>query len=287
MNGTRRFILAIAVAFFLIPTAVCIATSATRPLLGQAIVHIPAVSIKTTPVKYDTLNNGVILGYREFGSATSEPLLMIEGFKDTMENWNDTFIGVLATKYHVFIYDHRGIGHSRNNPNADMTISMYAQDACGIISRFGMNKRMHVYGASMGSSIAQQLAIDHSGCVLKLILDSNNCGIDSALTPKLNKYLAKDTSASTPPGIRQEALACFHSSGTWNDLPKIKKDVMLVVGTIDSLTPDTISVLMAGQIKGSWLVRFKGLGHTGFHRAPVQYGQNALNFLEMDESPLH
>jgi pimeloyl-ACP methyl ester carboxylesterase len=61
---------------------------------------------------------------------------------------------------------------------------------------------------------------------------------------------------------------------------------MLIVGTADDLTPDTISVQMAGQIKGSWLVRFKDLPHVGSHVAPVEYGETALTFLGMDESPL-
>jgi pimeloyl-ACP methyl ester carboxylesterase len=78
------------------------------------------------------------------------------------------------------------------------------------------------------------------------------------------------------------------SLGTGPDsgLSGIRKDVMLVVGTEDSITPDSISVRMAGQINGSWLVRFKGLPHDGSNYAPFEYGENTLAFLGMDESPL-
>ena len=62
--------------------------------------------------------------------------------------------------------------------------------------------------------------------------------------------------------------------------------MMLVVSTADDITPDAVSVRIAGQINGSWLVRFKGLPHVGSHYAPVEYGENALTFLGMDESPL-
>jgi hypothetical protein len=61
---------------------------------------------------------------------------------------------------------------------------------------------------------------------------------------------------------------------------------MLVVGTADPLTPQQVSLRMAGQINGSSLVRFKGLMHVGSHYAPVQYGENALYFLGADETPL-
>ena len=43
---------------------------------------------------------------------------------------------------------------------------------------------------------------------------------------------------------------------------------------------------MAGQINGSWLVRFKGLPHVGSHYAPVQYGETAVYFLGTNVSPL-
>lgn len=33
-------------------------------------------------------------------------------------------------------------------------------------------------------------------------------------------------------------------------------------------------------------MRFKGLPHVGSHYAPVEYGENALTFLGIDESPL-
>jgi hypothetical protein len=61
---------------------------------------------------------------------------------------------------------------------------------------------------------------------------------------------------------------------------------MLVVGTADVLTPEAVTVQIAGQINGSWLVRFKGLPHVGSHYAPVEYGNNALYFLGTNESPL-
>ena len=60
---------------------------------------------------------------------------------------------------------------------------------------------------------------------------------------------------------------------------------MLVVGTSDVLTPQPVTLQIAGQINGSWLVRFKGLPHDGSNYAPVEYGNNALAFLGMHESP--
>ena len=71
-----------------------------------------------------------------------------------------------------------------------------------------------------------------------------------------------------------------------NGLAGINKTVMLVVGTSDVITPQAVSARMAGQINGSWLVRFQGLPHIGNRNAPVQYGENAVYFLDTNEAPL-
>ncbi|MCX6693032.1 MAG: hypothetical protein NT074_00515 [Methanomicrobiales archaeon] len=93
-------------------------------------------------------------------------------------------------------------------------------------------------------------------------------------------------SPTLPEGIRKEAQANLAWNGSYDGISGINKDVMLVVGTSDDLTPEQVSIRMVGQINGSWLVRFKGLPQVGSHYAPVEYGENSLNFLGMDESPL-
>jgi pimeloyl-ACP methyl ester carboxylesterase len=240
-----------------------------------------AAAISATPLHYAEVN-GVTLGYREFGSG--EPVLLIEGFGATMDTWNATFIGILASKYHVYTYDHRGMGHSTNN-NATPTISQYADDAAGLIQALGYDS-MNVYGVSMGSSTSQQLAIDHPQRVRKLVLSSSTY---SVRIPECVNLLNVLESVAVDPnqtdGVRREAQANLAWNGSYDGLAGIHKDVMLIVGTNDALTPDPVSVRIAGQIKGSWLVRFAGIPHAGEHYAPVEYGQSVLNFLGMNESP--
>lgn len=270
------------VTVFCLTLAGCVDESGTGQA-GEATPGIPAqVSFNDTPVKYADVN-GVSLGYREFGSG--EPILMIPGFSATMNGWNETFVSILASRYHVYTYDHRGMGASSDS-NVTHTIPMYATDAAELMHALGYEK-MHVYGASMGSSISQQLAIDHPERVDKLILDSNSYSVRIPETKTLLGIIeeaANNTSLS--PGVREEAWANLMWNGSYEGLSGINKDVMLVVGTEDVLTPDTVSVRMAGQINGSWLVRFTGIPHTGYHYVPVQYGEAALTFLGMDQSPV-
>jgi pimeloyl-ACP methyl ester carboxylesterase len=290
MNKIPLFTLAVVVTICLLVTAGCTSTSAPAsstpaPVIQpqtQATQQYPAVSIGDTPVQYKEVN-GIRLAYREFGAG--EPLLMITGFGNTMDQWNATFIGILATKYHVYTYDNRGMGYSGDD-HATPTIRLYADDAAGMIPALGYDS-MHVYGVSMGSVMAQQLTIDHPERVRKLVLDSNAYSIRIPETQLLFTIINETaTNPDVTDGVREEALANLAWNGSWDGLSGIHKDVMLVVGTSDRLTPDPVSVRMAGQINGSWLVRFRGVPHAGSSYAPVQYGENALDFLGMDESPL-
>jgi pimeloyl-ACP methyl ester carboxylesterase len=285
MKRTLIFTLAIALTLCLLTTTGCTSTPGiiTQPQV-QVTQNFQVVSINATPVQYAQVN-GIRLGYREFGSG--EPVLMIPGFGATMNTeWNETFIGILASKYHVYIYDPRGMGYSGNN-NATPAISLYADDAGGLMTALGYDS-MHVYGVSMGSTVSQQLVIDHPERVRKLVLDSNAYSIRLPETRRLLSIIeAVAVDPAQSKGVRNEALANLAWNGSWDRLSGIHKDVMLVVGTNDELTPDAVSVRMAAQINGSWLVRFKGLPHVGSHYAPVEYGENALEFLGMDESPLN
>jgi len=227
----------------LIASAGCVGSTDTTPATIQTI---PDVSISSTPVQYVDVN-GVRLAYREFGSG--EPLLMAMGFSGTMDGWNETFIGILASKYHVYTYDHRGMGYSSDN-NATPSIPRYAQDAALLIPALGYDS-MHVYGVSMGSSISQQLVIDNPKRVQKLILSSNAYSVRLNETETLlNVVESSAVDPTVTEGIRREAQAILAWNGSYDGLAGIQKDVMLIVGTDDKLTPDSISVRMAGQIDG-------------------------------------
>lgn len=282
MNKKMLIILAIAVAISFVFTAGCMTSTTNGQTERQGTTPVPTVSITGTPVQYAEAN-GVRLAYREFGSG--EPLLLIPGFGATMDiEWNRTFLGILASKYHVYTYDHRGMGYSGDN-NATPTMSLYAEDAAGLMTALGYDS-MNVYGVSMGSSIAQQLVIDHPERVQKLVLDSVTYDVRIPETAGLYSTLQSAAgNASLPAGIRREAEANLAWNGSWDKLSGINKSVMLVVGTGDTVTPEAVAVQIAGQIDGSWLVRFRDLPHVGSHDAPVEYGENALGFLSMNESP--
>lgn len=292
MNLTT--VLSILAVAFLVLSAGCTGTApapgAAAPAAEQQNPVPAPVSIAKTPVQYKDVN-GVRLAYWEWGSG--EPVLLIEGFGGTVANatpatyaWNETFLGILSSKYHVYAYDHRGMGYSSGPGNVTPTIQLYADDAAGLMTALGYES-MNVYGESMGSSTAQQLVIDHPERVRKLVLDSNT--YDARVPECQNLYAVLKATAynmNQTPGLRSETQANLVWNGTWNELSGINKEVMLIVATGDTTTPEAVSARMATQINGSWLVRYQGLNHIGSRYAPVQYGNTALFFLDTNEAPL-
>ncbi len=248
-----------------------------------AVTTPPTISLEDTPVQYADVN-GVTLGYREFGTENTEPLLMLVGFGATMEWWNTTFIGILAENYHVYIYDHRGMGTS-TDVDAPYTIAQLADDAAGLMAALGYDS-MNIYGVSMGSTVSQQLLIDHPEKVRKAVLSSATYNASIPETELLHGILeACAADPDQPTGVREEAAANLEWEGSYDGLSGITNDVMLITGTEDALTPPSVAVEIAGRINGSWLVRFKDIPHAGSSYAPVEYGTITTTFLEMDESP--
>ena len=56
-----------------------------------------------TPVQYADVNN-ITIGYREFGSETAEPLLIIIGYTTLMDDVDPDLISMFAENYHVEIF---------------------------------------------------------------------------------------------------------------------------------------------------------------------------------------
>jgi pimeloyl-ACP methyl ester carboxylesterase len=283
MKNMLSSFLAITFLLSVILAAGCTGSTTTRTIsAAPTVTPYPEINVTSIPVQYANVN-GVRIGYREFGSG--EPLLMICGFNGTMDTfWNGTFLGVLASQYHVYIYDNRGMGYS-SDTDATPAISQYSDDAATLMPALG-DSSMNVYGASMGSSIGQQLVIDHPERVRKLVLESVTYSIRTPDTRVLYAVIAetaRDPSASE--GVKKEAEANLAWNGTWDQLSSINKSVMLAVGTDDILTPPNVTHQIAGQINGSWLVEFKGLPHIGSGYAPMQYGKTTLTFLGNNETP--
>ncbi len=125
------------------------------------------VEIKKVPVE------DIEIAYYMRGNGP--PLLMIMGFRGTMALWDPGLLEALEKHYTLILFDHRGVGFSTDTKEDHTTIHQMAEDTAHFIKALGFEK-VHVLGWSMGSRIAQELAIRHPEILDRLILCAPNPG---------------------------------------------------------------------------------------------------------------
>ncbi|MCB1235178.1 MAG: alpha/beta hydrolase [Verrucomicrobiae bacterium] len=109
--------------------------------------------------------NGIEMYYEERGSG--DPLIMIMGITARGEVW-DAHAADWSEKFRCIMPDNRGVGLS-DKPPGDYSSEMFADDYAGLMDALGI-ERARVVGVSMGSIIAQQMALRHPQKVKSAVL---------------------------------------------------------------------------------------------------------------------
>ena len=134
-------------------------------------------SVVDVPVKAISTSDGDV-GYRVFGHGA--PLVLIMGYGGTMEVWDPHFVDELARHFRVVIFDNAGIGASA--VLRPLSIDAMADQTSALIMALHLGSP-DVLGWSMGSMVAQALAIRHPGQVHRLVLCATYPGNGDALQP--------------------------------------------------------------------------------------------------------
>jgi pimeloyl-ACP methyl ester carboxylesterase len=113
------------------------------------------------------LRTGVDMHYVEQGQAEGPVLVLLHGYTDSFRSF-ELVLPVLPRSFHVYALDQRGHGDS-SRPEAGYSQSDYAADVVAFLEAKGIERAVLV-GHSMGSFIAQQVALEHPGRVEGLVL---------------------------------------------------------------------------------------------------------------------
>ncbi|HEY6762056.1 MAG TPA: alpha/beta fold hydrolase [Baekduia sp.] len=123
-------------------------------------------------------NGTTTLHWESFGEGP--PVLLIAGQGMTSDGWWAT-VPVLQESFRVITFDHRDTGRSSRSP-WPYTVGQMAQDAVAVLDAAGA-PTAHVYGISLGSLVAQEVALQHPGRVEALVLGSSSAGGFAAYKP--------------------------------------------------------------------------------------------------------
>jgi len=111
------------------------------------------------------LDTGARLHYRRIGAG--EPLLLAMGTAATLGMWKPVQTA-LADRFDVVSFDYRGLGDSERGDGA-INVGTLAEDAHALLQSLSI-PRAHVVGWSLGSVVAQELALAHPERVATLVL---------------------------------------------------------------------------------------------------------------------
>jgi pimeloyl-ACP methyl ester carboxylesterase len=256
--------------------------------------------------------NGINIYYEERGSG--EPLVLTMGLGADGSAWED-HVKTYEKHFRCIVIDNRGAGRS-DKPEGSYSTKMMAKDIAGLMEALRIEKA-HVSGISMGSAIAQELALAYPEKVKSLIL---NCSWDKCdsyttrvfetfksliattdyvtftrnlqlwiFTPEYNnrnlqdllerEINGKDYPYPMPVHAFQAQCDACTSHDTVGRLNLIQAPTLVTVGDRDIFTPMHYSERITKEISDAELLVFEGSGHTHHWDSLQEYNRKTLDFL--------
>jgi pimeloyl-ACP methyl ester carboxylesterase len=123
------------------------------------------------PNKLVRAANGIDYAYRDTGPGASGgvPLVLFQHFRGNLDNWDPALIDALASARRVITFDNAGVaGSAGTTPN---TVEQMAHDAIAFITAMDLGQ-VDLLGFSIGSFVAQQIALTRPAIVRRLVLAS-------------------------------------------------------------------------------------------------------------------
>jgi pimeloyl-ACP methyl ester carboxylesterase len=113
--------------------------------------------------------DGIDYAYRAVGEGTP-PLVLLQHFRGNLDNWDPALIDALASGRRVVTFDNAGVGGSSGTtPN---TIRQMAIDAIAFLDAMEF-AQVDLLGFSIGSFVAQEIALIRPAVVRRLVLASS------------------------------------------------------------------------------------------------------------------
>ena len=128
-----------------------------------------AIGYSQLPNELVSAANGIDYAYRDTGGS-GLPLVLLQHFRGNLDNWDPALIDALASVRRVVTFDNAGVGGSTGiTPD---TIEQMARDALAFMAAMQF-RQADLLGFSIGSFVAQQMALIRPAIVRRLVLASS------------------------------------------------------------------------------------------------------------------
>ncbi|MBS4174431.1 alpha/beta hydrolase [Bacillus sp. FJAT-49736] len=253
------------------------------------------------------ITNGVKLTYDDEGSG--KPLILLHGLGGNRYSYLE-FIEEFKQKNRVIALDSRGHGDSEKPPN--YTLNDHINDVIAVMDYLGLESA-DILGASMGSYIAQGVAITIPSRIKKLILvvaksqgktsstqelmekhakEIEGLDLEEAMA-HLSKYIFYNVDLAwkyltgyqmkgkaLTPEEQARANKALEGFDFRRDLHKITANTLLISGRYDGLNPPELGREIADLIPHSTFVEFEKSGHAPNAEEPERFRKVVQNFLQ-------
>jgi pimeloyl-ACP methyl ester carboxylesterase len=122
-----------------------------------------------TPNAMVSAANGIDYAYRQLGDGAM-PLVLLQHFRGNLDNWDSALIDALASTRRVVTFDNAGVGASSGTTPS--TVAQMADDAIAFLAAMEFDE-VDILGFSLGSFVAQEMALIRPALVRKLVLASS------------------------------------------------------------------------------------------------------------------
>jgi pimeloyl-ACP methyl ester carboxylesterase len=114
-------------------------------------------------------DNGIEYAYRDLG-AGEVPLVLLQHFRGNLDNWDPALVDDLAAQRRVVTFDNVGVGGTTGVTPS--TIEAMAHGALAFTEAMGF-QRADLLGFSIGSMVAQEIALIRPDLLRRLVLASS------------------------------------------------------------------------------------------------------------------
>jgi pimeloyl-ACP methyl ester carboxylesterase len=254
------------------------------------------------------LRTGVRLHYAESGPAGGEAVLFLHGYTDSWYSFSPV-LPLLPPSCHAFALDQRGHGDSER-PAGGYAMADFAADAAAFLDAVGV-RRATVVGHSMGSFVAQKLALDYPERVDRLVLvGSSTTSVSEAVLglweqvraltdpvppefvrafqagtaygalpgPFLDRIVAE--SGKLPARVWRAVLAGLLAADGPGELGRVCCPALVLWGDRETVFPRAEQERLLGTIPGAALRVYPETGHALHWEQPERFAEDLRTFLQ-------
>ena len=256
------------------------------------------------------LPTGVTLQYAERGSASGMPVILLHGVTDSWRSFEHV-LPLLPPTIRALAVTARGHGDS-SRPASGYTYTDMADDVRAFMNAMELPAAV-VVGHSMGSSVAQRLAVDHPSRVAGLVLvgafatfeknaemQAFYDGRITTLSDPIDAAFARDFQVSTlarelpagqldifvresqkmPARVWKEAFKGFlETPCSCGDLNTLTMPALIIWGDRDTYALRPQQDRLRAEIRESRLIVYEGTGHAVHWEEPQRFAADVVSFV--------